>query len=51
MDLQFRYIVRNAVINRANIVSAIAINGAAPKAGEGRLLFDLVIMIVIKQHF
>jgi hypothetical protein len=36
---------------RANIVSAITINGAAPKTGEGRLLFDLVIMIVIKQHF
>jgi hypothetical protein len=49
--LQFGYIVRIGVINLANIVSAIVIKGAAPKAGEGRLLFDLVIRIVVKQHF
>ena len=31
-----------------NIVSAIAINGAAPKTGEKRLLFDPVIKIRIR---
>jgi len=51
MDLLVVHMARNGLVNRANIVSAIAINRAAPKTGEGRLLFDLVIMIVIKQHF
>jgi hypothetical protein len=45
------YFVQNDENNRGNIVSTIAINGAAPKAGEGRLLPDLVIRIVIKQYF
>jgi hypothetical protein len=51
MLLHFVYIVRISVNNLANIVLAIAISGAALQAGEGRLLFDLVIMIVIEQHF
>jgi hypothetical protein len=41
---------QNREYNLANIVSAIVINGAAPKAGERRLLFNLVVMIVVKQH-
>jgi hypothetical protein len=38
MLLQFVYIVQIGVIILANIVSAIEINRAAPKGGEGRLL-------------
>ena len=51
MLLQFVYIGRIGVINLANIVSSITIKRAAPKAGEGRLLFDLLIKIVMIQYF